>query len=87
MPWPSWIRSFSIRRACPSCSRSFAELDPRLFSYNSRHGWCGSCFGTGEKLQGFDARELVGAVVAAYRVATFFGFYVEVVDAGKILYA
>ena len=48
---------FSIRRACPSCSRSFAELDPRLFSYNSRHGWCGSCFGTGEKLQGFDAEQ------------------------------
>ena len=38
---------FSTKRACPSCGRSFAELDPRLFSYNSRHGWCESCFGTG----------------------------------------
>ncbi|HUA23938.1 MAG TPA: excinuclease ABC subunit UvrA [Steroidobacteraceae bacterium] len=38
---------FSIKRACPSCGRSFAELDPRLFSYNSKHGWCESCYGTG----------------------------------------
>ena len=30
-------------RACPSCQRSFAELDPRLFSYTSRHGWCTDC--------------------------------------------
>jgi excinuclease ABC subunit A len=26
---------FSTERACPSCSRSFEPLDPRLFSYNS----------------------------------------------------
>src|SRR5262249_4405412 len=38
---------FSTKRACPSCGRSFAELDPRLFSYNSKHGWCESCSGTG----------------------------------------
>ena len=37
----------STRRACPSCGRSFPEPDPRLFSYNSRHGWCISCTGTG----------------------------------------
>ncbi len=41
---------FSVKRACPSCSRSFPELDPRLFSFNSRHGWCGECYGTGLKL-------------------------------------
>ena len=45
---------FSTRRACPSCSRSFAELDPRLFSFNSKHGWCDRCFGTGLELDGFD---------------------------------
>jgi excinuclease ABC subunit A len=38
---------FSTKRACPSCGRSFAELDPRLFSYNSKHGWCEGCYGTG----------------------------------------
>ncbi len=41
---------FSVKRACPSCSRSFPELDPRLFSFNSKHGWCGECYGTGLKL-------------------------------------
>ncbi|MFO1426004.1 MAG: excinuclease ABC subunit UvrA [Steroidobacteraceae bacterium] len=44
----------STRRACPSCGRSFGELDPRLFSFNSRHGWCAGCFGTGLELPGFD---------------------------------
>jgi excinuclease ABC subunit A len=38
---------FSTKRACPSCARSFPELDPRLFSYNSKHGWCAACYGTG----------------------------------------
>jgi excinuclease ABC subunit A len=43
-------RVFSTKRACPSCGRSFAEPDPRLFSFNSKHGWCPECFGTGLKL-------------------------------------
>ena len=41
---------FSTLRACPVCSTSYAELDPRLFSYNSKHGWCPDCVGTGVKL-------------------------------------
>jgi excinuclease ABC subunit A len=45
---------FSVKRACPSCARSFPELDPRLFSFNSKHGWCGECYGTGLKLTGVD---------------------------------
>ncbi|MGH8151081.1 MAG: excinuclease ABC subunit UvrA, partial [Steroidobacteraceae bacterium] len=44
---------FSTKRACPSCGRSFAELDPRLFSFNSKHGWCESCYGTGLEMAGF----------------------------------
>ncbi len=44
------IEVFSTRRACPVCSTSYAELDPRLFSYNSKHGWCPECVGTGVKL-------------------------------------
>ena len=51
------VRVFSTKRACPSCSRSFAEPDPRLFSYNSKHGWCESCFGTGVSIKGFDAEQ------------------------------
>jgi excinuclease ABC subunit A len=55
---------FSTKRACPSCGRSFAEPDPRLFSYNSKHGWCESCFGTGLKLADVgwtEERERTGA--------------------------
>ncbi|HTT02309.1 MAG TPA: excinuclease ABC subunit UvrA [Steroidobacteraceae bacterium] len=48
---------FSTKRACPSCGRSFAELDPRLFSFNSKHGWCESCYGTGLEMSGFDAEQ------------------------------
>ena len=48
---------FSTERACPSCGRGFDELDPRLFSYNSKHGWCGSCFGTGEVIKDFDEEQ------------------------------
>jgi excinuclease ABC subunit A len=53
----SGTRVFSTRRACPSCGTSFAELDPRLFSFNSKHGWCPDCFGTGVRLRGFDAAQ------------------------------
>ncbi|MFM2274576.1 MAG: excinuclease subunit [Pseudomonadota bacterium] len=41
------LQVFSTKRACPVCSTSYAELDPRLFSYNSKHGWCPECVGTG----------------------------------------
>lgn len=50
-------RLFSTQRACSSCQRSFPELDPRMFSYNSRHGWCATCFGTGQIIQGFDEEQ------------------------------
>jgi excinuclease ABC subunit A len=51
------VRVFSTRRACPACARSFAEPDPRLFSYNSKHGWCEDCFGTGLQISGFDEEQ------------------------------
>ena len=41
------VQVFSTRRACPVCATSYVELDPRLFSYNSKHGWCPDCVGTG----------------------------------------
>ena len=44
------VQVFSTLRACRSCGRSFPELDPRLFSYNSKHGWCPACYGTGLKI-------------------------------------
>ena len=54
---PLQQKSYSTRRACSSCGTSFPEADPRLFSYNSKHGWCPGCFGTGLKLSGFDAEQ------------------------------
>ncbi len=45
---------FSTERSCPGCGRSFEELDPRLFSFNSKRGWCQRCYGTGVLLDGFD---------------------------------
>ncbi|MCM2358584.1 MAG: excinuclease ABC subunit UvrA [Geobacteraceae bacterium] len=48
---------FSTLRACASCGKSFPEPDPRLFSYNSKHGWCPRCFGTGLLLPGFDEEQ------------------------------
>ncbi len=44
------LQVFSAKRACPVCSTSYAELQPSLFSYNSKHGWCPDCVGTGVKL-------------------------------------
>ncbi len=48
---------FSTKRACPRCGTGFPELDPRLFSFNSKHGWCNTCFGTGLQLDHFDAEQ------------------------------
>jgi excinuclease ABC subunit A len=44
------VKVFSTKRACPTCGTSYPELDPRMFSYNSKHGWCAGCVGTGLKL-------------------------------------
>lgn len=44
------VLALSTKRACPVCATSYAELDPRLFSYNSKHGWCPDCVGTGVRL-------------------------------------
>jgi len=44
------VKVFSTKRACPTCGTSYPELDPRMFSYNSKHGWCTTCVGTGLRL-------------------------------------
>jgi len=38
---------FNAKFACPLCSYSIAELEPRLFSFNSPVGACPSCDGLG----------------------------------------
>jgi len=41
------IHVLNTEMSCPQCSMSFEELDPRLFSFNSPHGWCKECRGFG----------------------------------------
>jgi excinuclease ABC subunit A len=38
---------FSLDKVCPNCGVSAKELDPRLFSFNSKHGACPACQGLG----------------------------------------
>jgi excinuclease ABC subunit A len=56
-PKAARVTVFSTKRACPACGKSFAELDPRLFSFNSKHGWCEGCYGTGVEMPGFDGEQ------------------------------
>lgn len=51
-----WV--FSTRFACPLCSYALAELEPRLFSFNSPQGACPSCDGLGHK-EVFDPERVV----------------------------
>lgn len=38
---------FSSKYSCPDCGISIAELEPRLFSFNSPYGACPHCLGLG----------------------------------------
>ncbi len=38
---------FSLQGMCPACGIGVQDLDPRLFSFNSRHGSCSVCDGLG----------------------------------------
>ncbi len=38
---------FSQHHSCDKCSRSYDELTPHHFSFNSRMGWCKTCEGLG----------------------------------------
>jgi excinuclease ABC subunit A len=42
---------YSTSLFCPGTGRSFDELEPRLFSFNSPHGWCPQCQGFGTLLE------------------------------------
>lgn len=46
------LQVLNTEMSCPSCGMSFEELDPRLFSFNSPHGWCRQCRGFGVVVAG-----------------------------------
>ncbi len=49
---------FNAKFACPVCSYSISELEPRLFSFNSPAGACPSCDGLGH-MEFFDPLRVV----------------------------
>ncbi|MEO7242508.1 MAG: excinuclease ABC subunit UvrA [Variovorax sp.] len=49
---------FNAKFACPICHYSIAELEPRLFSFNSPVGACPSCDGLGQR-EFFDPARVV----------------------------
>jgi excinuclease ABC subunit A len=73
--WREWL--FSTRYACPDCQISLAELEPRLFSYNSPYGACPACQGLGT-VERFDVelvvsnwqQSLADGAIALWRGAT-----------------
>ncbi len=45
---PQWpVDRYSQHRSCDGCGRSFEELSPHHFSFNSPLGWCPVCEGLG----------------------------------------
>ena len=54
--WP--VERFSLHRACHQCLRSFEELTPNSFSFNSPLGWCPACEGLGTQ-QGTNLAALI----------------------------
>lgn len=78
---------FSEKFACPVSGFTIAEIEPRLFSFNSPHGACPSCDGLGEVLT-FDEDLVVrdkslsiedGAVVAWSK--NFSRYYMQTLEA------
>ncbi len=58
-PETEWkVTPFSLFRACTQCGRSFEELSPQNFSFNSPLGWCASCEGIGTQ-QGTNLAALI----------------------------
>ncbi len=45
------VLTFSQHLACPTCGRSYDELAPRNFSFNSPYGACPNCDGLGTKFE------------------------------------
>ncbi|MCX7934211.1 MAG: excinuclease ABC subunit UvrA, partial [Planctomycetota bacterium] len=67
---------YSENFACPECNLSLAEIEPRMFSFNSPYGACQTCDGLGTKLE-LDPellipdpqRSLADGAIAAFRKA------------------
>ena len=47
----SEVTTYSDRFMCLHCGTSMPELEPRMFSFNSRHGACSRCTGLGSQME------------------------------------
>ena len=56
--------TLSSEMNCPDCARAFEPLDPRLFSFNSPHGWCTHCRGFGEVWTDYSTKEFESVLEA-----------------------
>ncbi len=54
------MKILSRQLYCPVCDMGLAPLDPRLFSFNSRQGWCPACMGIGTSRR-INTERLAGA--------------------------
>ena len=58
---------YSTKFACPECNISLAEIEPRMFSFNSPHGACPRCGGLGTVLSADpDAEEDIPNLLERY---------------------
>lgn len=78
---------FSSKFACPTCSWSLPELEPRLFSFNSPVGACSNCDGLGQisffdpdRMIANDALSLGEGAIAGWdrRNAYYFGLLEDI---------
>lgn len=51
-------KTFSANNSCPICGHSVGDIEPRMFSFNSPQGACGTCDGLGEVIY-FDPELIV----------------------------
>jgi excinuclease ABC subunit A len=59
VPEQRWrVDLLSLHKACSGCGRSFEDLTPHSFSFNSPLGWCGACEGLGVQ-QGTNLESLI----------------------------
>ena len=80
--------SFSQDYACPACGLSFAELQPRNFSFNSPYGACPDCSGIGTRYQvdddlvvPQDDRSLAEGAIAPWRGRHRMTYYQRLIGA------
>ena len=79
---------YSERLACPTCSVSLPEIEPRTFSFNSPHGACPECQGLGTRMElspdlvaPNPDQSLAEGAIAAWNTQNHDGYYWQLIEA------